>query len=318
MTSIPKLFEERLSTIFSPDVQSQIIKCLNSQRVTSIRINTLKSSVNEITEAFTKKNIKFEKIPWYSDALIILNATSRVLTELEDYKKGHFYIQSLSSMIPALVLNPKEDEKILDLAAAPGSKTTQLAALMNNTGEIIANDPSKNRLFKLKQNLETQGVNNTTITSFDGQSFWQKYPEYFDKTLVDVPCSMEGTITEKNRDSFFDEGGYWSVKKIKQLSKMQRWLLRSAISSTKPGGTIVYSTCTLSPEENEMVIDWILEKEKDKISLDTIEIKGLTSYPSLTEYKGKTLNPELSKTLRILPSDTMEGFFVAKIRKTNI
>ncbi|MEO6509049.1 MAG: RsmB/NOP family class I SAM-dependent RNA methyltransferase, partial [Patescibacteria group bacterium] len=191
------------------------------------------------------------------------------------------------------------------------SKTTQIAAMMSNKGKIIANDPSRERLFKLKQNIETQHLQNTEIISQDGQSLWRLYPEYFDKVLLDAPCSMEGTFSYLVPKSF----SYWSAKKIKVLSKQQKWLLRSAVSCTKPGGTIVYSTCTLSPEENEEVISWILEKEKDTVQLEEISINHIGTYPPFTSYKNNRFDPEVHNTLRILPSNKMEGFYVAKLRK---
>jgi 16S rRNA (cytosine1407-C5)-methyltransferase len=313
--SSEELFKERLSQIFPEDIKDTIIKNIHNTRLPAIRINTLKTNQSEVSAYLESKNIKAIPIPWFKEAFIIDNADSRQLTDLEIYQTGFFYIQSLSSMAPALVLDPQPGEKILDMAAAPGSKTTQLAAMMNNTGEITANDPSRERIFKLQQNLALMGVTNAKITSFDGQSLWHTFPEYFDKTLVDVPCSMEGTITQKNYGDFFGGKKYWSPKKIKQLSKMQKWLLRSAVSATKPGGTIVYSTCTLSPEENEENIDWILEKEKKSVEIEEMSLPDLERYPAITEYKDTQFNPEVSKTLRILPTATMEGFFVAKLRK---
>ena len=227
------------------------------------------------------------------------------------YKEGYIYIQSLSSMIPPLILNPQKDETILDLTAAPGSKTTQMAALMQNSGHILANDTSRPRLYRLESNLKMQNVTNTTTTQFPGQVLWQKFPEYFDKTLVDAPCSMEGRFFSDDPKTFRD----WTPKKVKDLASRQCFLLRSAISATKPGGIIVYSTCTISPEENEGAIDWILTKEKDNIKIDNITIKKLKSLPGFTNFNNKKYNTNVQKTLRILPDDNMEGFFVAKILK---
>jgi 16S rRNA (cytosine1407-C5)-methyltransferase len=296
---LPEAFVERLKTQFPSQISTSILHSYTLRKKTSIRINTLVSTRDEVTKVLKDVGIKFTDVPWYKDALIVEEKTARDLTELEIYKKGLFYIQSLSSMIPILVLNPQPNETVLDMAAAPGSKTTQLAAAMENTGTIIANDPSSSRTFKLKNNLEMQHVTNTEIISKDGQSLWRDYPEHFDKVLIDVPCSMEGTFSCLEPSSY----KYWSPKKVKQLAKMQKWLLRSAVSATKPGGVIVYSTCTLSEDENEKNIEWILEKEKNSLQLENISIPGISSYPTLLG------------TLRILPSETMEGFFVAKLRK---
>ncbi len=236
----------------------------------------------------------------------------RTLMETELYKNGYLYVQSLSSMIPPLVLNPKPDEKVLDLTAAPGSKTTQIAALMHNTGEILANDKSHVRIYKLKANLELQGVTNTQVTQLPGEILWKKLPEFFDKTLVDVPCSMEGRFYTEDEKSYRD----WSTNKVKLLQETQKFLLRSGIGCTKVGGTIVYSTCTLSVEENEEVINWILQKEKGNVVLEQIEINGLPTEKSIITWRDKKpFDPSIAKTMRILPSELMEGFFVAKLRK---
>jgi 16S rRNA (cytosine1407-C5)-methyltransferase len=214
-------------------------------------------------------------------------------------------------MLPALILNPQPGEKVLDLCAAPGSKTTQLAALMQNQGEIVANDTSKARLHKLRSQLEQYGMSNTRIISQPGQSLWQKYPDYFDKTLVDVPCSMEGRFRTDDPVSY----SHWSEKKVKLLAKLQKWLLRSAISATKPGGVIVYSTCTLSPEENEGVIDWILKKDGHKVMIEDILPPSIPRYPTILDWRGKEYHPDVAKTVRVLPGSDWEGFYVARMRK---
>jgi 16S rRNA (cytosine1407-C5)-methyltransferase len=299
---LPNAFIERLHNQFPEAAVQEMLAAFSHQRAPSIR------TTPGVREIFLKPRTP----SWIKNALILPEHTTRQLTDLPEFKQGLFYIQSLSSMIPGLVLDPKEDEVVLDMAAAPGSKTTQMAAMMNNKGKIIANDNSRQRTFKLKQNLDHQGVTNTGVISMDGQAIWKKYPEYFDKVLLDAPCSLEGTFCTLKPESY----SYWSEKKIKQFSKLQKWLLRSAVSATKPGGTIVYSTCTISPEENEEVIDWILEKEKNTVELEEIQIKDLERYPAFTTYKNKTFHPNIRKTLRILPSTEMEGFFVAKLRKS--
>ena len=234
-----------------------------------------------------------------------------MLTASDLYSQGFFYIQSLSSMVPPLVLNPQPGEKILDLTAAPGSKTTQIAMLMKNTGEIVANDKSTIRNYKLTANLKIQGVKNTKVENLPGQILWKKYPECFDKTLVDVPCSMEGRINLADEKSYED----WSTNKIHYLEEVQKFLLRSAISATKPGGEIVYSTCTLAPEENEGVIDWLLIKEKGKVIVEDIDLTFSDKSSSLTRWNNKIFSKEIKKTLRIFPSFLMEGFYIAKLKK---
>jgi 16S rRNA (cytosine1407-C5)-methyltransferase len=201
--------------------------------------------------------------------------------------------------------------KNADRAAAPGSKTTHIAMLMKNSGEIAANDVSRERIYKLQSNIERYGITNIEITNQPGETLWKKYPEYFDRVLLDAPCSMEGRFDTRDTTTFED----WSLKKIKKLAKQQCWLLRSAVSATKVGGTIIYSSCTLAPEENEAVIQWLLEKEKNTVKLENIDIPYVDAIDGLTQWQNKDFNSSLIKTKRILPTKEMEGFFIAKIKK---
>ena len=245
---------------------------------TTFRVNTLKSDFETI-----KSKLNFEYI--VHNGVFITNHPLRQIQEMDIYKNGEIYVQGLSSMIPATILNPESCDCVLDLCSAPGSKTSQMAAMMNNTGQIIANDNSRIRIYKLEANLKNLGVTNTITVHSSGQSLWQKYPDYFDKSLVDVPCSMEGRFTSLDPKSYKN----WSPNKVKELAQLQKFLLRSAFGCTKPGGTIVYSTCTLNTRENEKVVEWLLKKETGKVELLSIQ--------------------------RINPSPIMEGFFVAKLRK---
>lgn len=303
-------FLRRLAQLIPQSEREAVSNSFAKTKPTTLRVNTLKMTADELENALADA-APLERVPWYADAFIVKDTPLRALTKLPLYTQGTFYVQSLSSMIPPLILDPKPGDKVLDIAAAPGSKTTQMAALMQNQGEIIANDTSQNRIYRLQANLKIQGVTTARIVKSDGRSVWQSYPEYFDAVLVDAPCSMEGRFETNDPKSY--EG--WSLKKVRDLSMLQRWLLRSAISAAKVGGAIVYSTCTLSPEENEGVVDWILDKEKGKVALEEIKLPLAPFAKALGEWLGKKFNPELSKAVRIYPSDTMEGFFVAKFRK---
>ncbi len=312
--NLPEKLLFRWQLLYGEAKFHEIFKIFSIKRLPSFRVNTLKGNQDTLLQ-LEKDGFSIEKTLWYEDAYILKNKSVRELTETSVYKNGEIYIQNLSSMIPVLVLGPRQDEKILDLAAAPGSKTTQIAALMHNTGEITANDLSRQRLFKLRHNLTQAGVTNTKVLNLPGESFWKKLPEYFDKTLVDVPCTMEGRIQCDDPMSYKD----WSPKKIKQLAKLQKFLLRSAVSATKVGGTIVYSTCTLSPEENEEVIEWILEKTNSALELESIQIPSIPFVSGLREWNNKVY-PNAHATARILPDKNFEGFFIAKLfkKKTTI
>jgi 16S rRNA (cytosine1407-C5)-methyltransferase len=311
LQALPSDFTNRLSRLIPASDLLRVQEGFTQKRVTTLRANTLKIDPATLQKQCAEQGVTLTPVNWYGPAFIVENTPLRTITELPECKEGKLYIQSLSSMIPPLVLDPKPGEKVLDIAAAPGSKTTQMATLMHNTGELLANDSSQTRSYRLQGNLRIQGATMVRTTKLDGRSIWTKYPEYFDKTLVDVPCSMEGRFNTNDPKSFED----WSLKKVRDLSALQRFLLRSAVSATKPGGTIVYSTCTLSPEENEEVINWILEKDKGILEVESISIPGLTTAPAITAWGDKTYNAAVTHTARIYPSVTMEGFYIAKLIK---
>lgn len=307
---LPEEFVARLQAIIPQDNYVAVLNSFTQPKPISFRVNTLKADTEMVAERLRNQKLLIEPVTWYPDAFILISEKKRLM-ETEEYKNCHVYIQNLSSMIPPLIMHPRTRDQICDMTAAPGSKTTQLAQLMQNKGTIVANDISRTRLFRLRANLKSLGVENTTVISIPGQALWKKYPGHFDKVLVDVPCTMEGRFSTLDPDSYKD----WKPKKVKLLSKLQQHLLRSAVSITKPGGLIVYSTCTLEPEENEKVVDWILEKEAGNVMVEKIDLKLPEMQTGLTRWKKKTFDPQIIKTQRILPSETMEGFFVAALRK---
>lgn len=311
MNTLPLQFVERLKLLY-PDSYESVLSFFSQTKPLSIRVNPLKTSVSHTLTALFQAGLQAQIVPWYEHAVIAGSVSAKILTELDLYKQGGFFIQSLSSMIPALILNPAPGDVVLDMAAAPGAKTSQMATLMKNKGTIIANDIDRNRIFKLKSILANQGVINTEIINIPGQSLWKKYPEYFDKVLLDVPCSMEGRFNTKDPKSY----SHWSSKKVKNLAKLQKWMLRSALSSVKQGGMVVYSTCTLAPEENEEVVSWILEKEKGNVSVHNIKLKDAPLQNGLTSWKEKKFPSDLAHTKRIVPDGKMEGFFIAALIKT--
>ncbi len=307
---LPPQFIEKLNSTFNSEEVALILKGLSLKRPTTFRTNLLKTSTTELVFKLREAGLTIHEVSWYQDAFVLSGVPQRTLTETDFYNQGLLYVQSLSSMVPALILDPDPNEKILDITAAPGSKTTQMAAMMGNSGEILANDMSRVRLYKLEYNLNLQGVTNVRISHGKGEDIWKKYPAYFDKTLVDVPCSMEGRFDINDPKSYKD----WTAKKVRVLSEYQKHILRSAVSATKSGGVIVYSTCTLSVEENEEVVDWMLKKDPS-LEVEEVNLPGLETVAGITIYKDKQLDPRISKTVRILPSELFEGFYIAKLKK---
>lgn len=319
---LPTDFVQRVKEIVPNEWQQNVFEAYKTNRSTTFRANTLKISGDALVTELDRLQIPAERVSWYCDAFILLGDDSRVLTESSLYNEGKIYVQSLSSMIPALILNPEPGELVLDLCAAPGSKTTQMAAMMENQGLIIANDLSTVRIYKLAHNLKLQGVTNVKTRRGKGEELWKevKRRQPFDRVLADVPCSLEGRFSELDLKTY--DG--WSEKKVVDLAQRMRYLLWSAVQSAKPGGTIVYSTCTMSPEENEGVVDWVLKKERGAVELvDTYGlIDGLVGSThdvlyahGLTTWRNETYDSELYNSCRIFPDILMEGFFVAVLKR---
>ena len=302
---LPKEFMKNLSEMFSPIVIDRIVAGMINDRYTTLRVNTIKYTALKFIQYCKEHNIKFERVIWYQDAFIIKNMKEKEIQKLDIYEKGYIYLQSLSSMIPPIVLNPKPKEKILDLTAAPGSKTTQLSALMENQGYILANELDKIRCERLKYNVDMQGAKIVEVVNGRGEKIGEKYQEMFDKVLLDAPCSGEGRFCARNVMSYRN----WSLKTVKDLSKLQKKLIESAYKALKPNGIMVYSTCTLNKEENEFILNWAINNLQLKI-LD-IEVDFQKALPEFSE----DLDVSINKSIRILPSKEMEGFFVAKLKK---
>lgn len=302
---LPQEFMNNLYDMFTPGMVDNILKGIVEKRYTTLRVNTLKYNSQDLMKYFKENNIKFERVLWYQDAFVIKNANEKNIQKLDIYQKGYIYIQSLPSMVPPLVLNPKEGENILDLTAAPGSKTTQIAALMKGKGHILANELDKMRCEKLKYNVNVQGANTVDVINGRGEKIGAQYKEQFDRVLLDTPCSGEGRFTAYNVQSY----RVWSPKKVKELTKVQKKLFQSAYDALKQKGVLVYSTCTLNKEENEYILDWALKNFDLKIVDIDLKIKN-----SMNGFNNG-LEKDINKSIRILPSKDMEGFFVSKFIK---
>ena len=276
----------------------------------SIRANTLKISIKELKERL-EKNWNLEQIPWCKEGFWIEHAKKerRDIGNLIEHSLGYFYTQEAASMIPPIVLGPKPNDVVLDIAASPGSKTTQIAQYMQNKGILIANDYTIERMKPLSINLQRCGVTNAIITLMEGQWFKRSGIE-FDKILVDAPCSGTGTIRKSLKTI-----GIWNPDMVRRLSITQKQLIETGFNLLKQDGTLVYSTCSLEPEENEEVVNFLLNKY-ESAKLEEIKLKLKKSQPIL-EFENKKYNEEIKKCLRIWPQDNdTEGFFVAKITKS--
>lgn len=316
MANILSIFQ-RYKPLFSASEFELFLEYCQKNLRKSIRINTLKVTVTNFKEHVSSfQNWNLNPIPWCEEGFFIDRdiKTDPLGLSLE-HQNGLFYIQEASSMLPVIILNPNENDLVLDIAAAPGSKTTYIAALMNNKGSIIANDIASKRLKGLESNLKRLGIINTGVMRKNGLIIGKRFPNTFDKILLDAPCSGEGMI-RKDRSI----ANNWCLKNTHFMSKLQKNLIDSAFQALKTGGELVYSTCTFSPEENEEVISYLIDKYKDISEIVDLSnlLKGIDISKSrgLTSFSNNTYHPELTKALRIWPHhfDT-EGFFICKIKK---
>jgi NOL1/NOP2/sun family putative RNA methylase len=280
---------------------------------TSVRLNTQKYTQSDF-ENTCRKYSWSSKLFDLSNNIYQLkskNPTNR-FDQTDEYSNGMYYIQDLASMLPPIALGPQPGENVLDLCAAPGSKTTQIAELMKNSGNILAVDISNERLDILNKAIDRMGYLIVKPILEDGRNIGKKYSEQFDRVLVDGPCSCEGIIRYRAH-KFFE----WDLFQISKLTDMQFSLLESGFNALKPGGVLVYSTCTFGPEENEGIIDLMLEKYITA-SLVTMKFNGIKTRKGLTKWGHLPFDPSLSKTIRIYPQDNNTiGFFIAKIIKNN-
>jgi len=275
-----------------------------------VRVNNLKISRDDLIKRLNKRyNIEpeiFNSLP----GTLKFKEREEDLGKTLEIALGYYYIQGLSSMFPPYVLNPGPGDKVLDLCSAPGSKTTQISEMMGNEGTIVVNEVQLDRIKALIYNLDRMNVLNSGVVHSKGELLSKYFLNYFDKILVDAPCSGLGIIQKK-----IEVNQWWNLDRVNKLHDLQVRLLVSAVKMLKVGGELVYSTCTLTPEENELVIEKILKKYPVQIVDIELPLKHRNGF---TKYNGQTLHPDLKKAVRILPWEAdSDGFFLVKLVKTD-
>jgi len=302
---LPRDFVESLQETFPQPIAESILRGMSARRPTSMRVNTLRMSSAALLRFYRENAVKHRRVPWYEDAFVLPELRERDVERWTLYGEGRIYLQSLSSMIPALALSPRPGERVLDLTAAPGSKTTQMAALMGNQGSIVANEIDPVRAERLAFNIRVQGCEIVEIRVGRGERLGEELPESFDRVLLDAPCSGEGRFAVHAPQTFRS----WSPRTVAQCARLQKKLFASAVRALKVGGILVYSTCTLNREENEGVVRWALEALPIAVEKCPIAVPG--AYAGLT----RGLDERVGNALRIFPDAEREGFFVCRIRK---
>ena len=297
--NLPEFLIDKLKLQYGQELTEEIINGYSKKRVTTFRVNTLKSNKEEIENVLNSLNIEYENVSWSEDAFILKNVNELDIEKMDIYKNGKIYLQSLSSMIPPIVLMPKEGKDILDMAAAPGGKTTQMAALSNNKAHITACEMNNIRIEKLKYNLEKQGASCVYVMQKDSRQIDDFFS--FDQILLDSPCSGSGTLYLEDPNL----NKYFTKVLVDKSTKAQFALLKKALRILKPGEEMVYSTCSILQEENEEIVRKAMATAKCEIV--KIEFEGMDKLPLLPS--------KIDGTLCIKPTELYEGFYVAKIRK---
>src|SRR3989338_2405200 len=306
------LFEERMRKLI-PDEKdfNNFNEIIHIKPLNYIRCNTLKIGSDELFSRLSKRWKMVRPFKNHGEIMLVdQELKPGELGNAIEHLLGYYYIQEVCSMMSVIALDPKPGERVFDVCASPGSKTTQIAALMENKGTLIANDLKLDRLRILAANLERCGVMNSVLIRNDGVGLCARLLEKnfkFDKILLDAPCSGEGTLRSSSKSFLM-----LNIKVVNKLSREQKKLIANAIKCLKVGGTLVYSTCTHSPEENESVVNFALKNFPVSIEKINLPLKCRSGVDS---WDGEDYDKNVEKCCRIYPQDNnSEGFFVARLK----
>ena len=296
---VPAYLWQMLTAQYGEETAERIAQGYAAQRAVTLRANPLKTDAATVCQALADKDIETKPVSWYGDAMIVENAREDALTQLDMYERGEIYLQSLSSMIPPMFLGAKPGENVLDMAAAPGGKTTQIAALTGNQAMITACEMNKIRADRLKYNVQRQGATRVTVMNIDSRNMDDLFS--FDRILLDAPCSGSGTVQLGNPRS----KGQFNKEFLGRTTKQQEALLLKALRLLRPGCEMIYSTCSVLAQENEDIVRRVLKKANAEVV--ELDLSAFESVPQLPV--------TIPGTLCVCPDALYEGFFVAKIRR---
>ncbi len=298
-------FRDTLAAVYGETQAHSIIASMRRPKDVAFWINPLKAELTATARDELATYLeRSEDVPGLSGVW----RTTREINRSSIASGGFVYVQNPSSVLAVRILDPQPGEEILDLAAAPGGKAVAIAAAMNNSGRLAVVEPVKGRFHRMQANLARCGVAIAQAYLRDGRGVGRAVGERFDRVLLDAPCSSEARMVWTNPDTY----RHWSARKVSESQRKQRRLLRSAFDALKPGGTLVYSTCSFSPEENELVVQRLLRDER--ATLEALRCVG-PARAGLSTWQGKELDPNLAESLRIVPDDLWSGFYIAKIVK---
>jgi tRNA (cytosine49-C5)-methyltransferase len=308
LAQLPNNFLQKLHKLY-PQRYDDIVKSFHEKKITTFRINSVKTGLPQLRDMLRRRRLRFAEYK-YPPGAFALKTPLRQFQNTNIYKEGFVHVQNISSMLPVLALDPRDNDRILDLCAAPGAKTTHIASLAPKA-KLIAIEKSRDRYYKLLANLKMQGIGWVKVLLLDSVWVRKKFPEHFNKILADMPCTTEGRFLLSNPRTY----KYWKDQKVKEMVHKQKKLLGAAYLALETGGELVYSTCTFSPEENEGVIDWFLGRHKKDVELMPIEFPLDNVIDGITRWGDKKYCSAVRMTKRVIPDAAMEGFFIAKIKK---
>jgi 16S rRNA C967 or C1407 C5-methylase (RsmB/RsmF family) len=293
------IFIERINKI-----NPEILEGLKEKKEFSFRINRHKAGL-EAVEELKKEGYNPKPVEWSEWVYTLPIEERKKITKSKTYTANKIYIQNLSSIISALSLDIDENDWVLDLAAAPGGKSLIFS---EKAEKVSAVEPDKNRFFRMKRNFKEHGAKNIQTYNKDGRFVYKATGEMFDKVFLDAPCSSEAHID-------FDEGiTWWNLKRVRRFSKLQKELIISAFEALKPGGEMIFATCTFAPEENEESVDFLLNRYENAEVVD-VNLPIDNVQKGITEWEDKKYHPDVVKTVRILPKGAYSGFYFARIKK---
>lgn len=308
---LPVEFRERLGRIIPATQWEGVVASFSRSALPSFRVNLLTTQSEPTVRTLLQDGIHCTPVSWCPEAFQTTLAHRSQLTHHRLAEQGAVYLHNLSSIFATLVLDVEPGQTVLDLAAAPGGKTLHIAAQMQGQGNLSAVEPVRNRFFKLKQNLKRAGANDVKCYLMDGRQVAGKTGPRFDRVLLDAPCSSEARFKTDQPASY----AHWSLRKIAECKRKQKGLIKSAFQALKPGGQLVYSTCSFAPEENEAIVAGLVKKFGDQCELLPIELPFDNWQPGLTQWDGTAYPASLKDCRRILPNESHNGLFLARVYK---
>ncbi|MBL8892700.1 MAG: RsmB/NOP family class I SAM-dependent RNA methyltransferase [Planctomycetaceae bacterium] len=307
---LPPAFVERLQVVVGSAWTLDIEQSFRLPKSVAFRVNRLLTTPALACPELCAAGLAIEPLPWLADGFFVSSDQRALLTRHALVENGHVYVHNPSSMLATLALAPQPGETVMDMAAAPGGKTLHIAAMMGGEGFLSAVEPVQSRFFKLKANLRRGGAAFVRTYQLDARRVPNKTGPRFDRILLDAPCSGEARFHVAEPDSYKN----WSLRKIRECHSKQRGLIRAGFAALKPGGRMLYCTCSYAPEENEAVVDELLRTESES-ALNEIHLPVERWQPGLPEWQGHRFSDSMSRCRRILPDHLYDGMFMAMIQK---